>query len=234
MPGDRLTAVYGTVLAGTAMITAMTAFATAGASRGTPANSAISEHPAADHSRRMARHSQSVRRSTAKWSPRIARHRHNFQQAHFHKPIRQLTERSGASALSTPRAREDASTERVFREFISPRLLAGNLLEDLRAPKMDASHLSRQTIYLLVDSAKHPFAEAGHPARAIAQQEREDVNSAVHLRREGLQATSAAIQAATVTSSDPLPKLDFGQFSPLGSGHFAGISDAARILLRSR
>jgi methyl acetate hydrolase len=30
------------------------------------------------------------------------------------------------------------------------------------------------------------------------------------------------------------PELDFGQFSPLGSGHSAGISEAARILLRSR
>src|SRR5438128_3642490 len=210
MLGGRSTAVYSTIIAGT-MLVAMAAWAATQAGRGTPGKSAITERPAADHSRRMARHRHGVRhahvRAAADHSRRIARHRHGLKHAYLRRPARQVTERSAPPALPTSPGRESSTAERRFREFISPRLLAANPVEDLRGPRADVSHFSRRTTYPLVDNAQRPIAEASDPSPVVAQEEEKDVDLAADVARAGVQQqTNGTVQPVTDAISEMLPK----------------------------
>jgi len=205
MLGGRFTAVYSTIVAGT-MIVAMGAWTATQASRGTPGKPATTERPTADHSRRIARHRHGVRHShlrAADHSRRIARHRHGLKRAFLRRPARQVTERSAPSALPTPPDREPSTAERRFREFISARLLAANPVEDLRGPRLEVSHFSRQTAYPVVDTTERPIAEASDPARVNAEEEGKDVDLAL----TGVQQqTNRVAQPVTDAISEMSPK----------------------------
>jgi hypothetical protein len=210
MLSGRLTAAYSTVIAGT-MVVAMAAWTATQASRGTPRKPATTERPTADHSRRIARHRHGVRhshlRAPADHSRRITRHRLGLKRAFLRRPARQVTERSAPSALPTPPDREPSTAERRFREFISPRLLAANPVEDLRRPRVDVSHLSRQTAYPVVDTTQRAIAEASDPARVTAQEDGKEVDLATDLARAGVQEqTNRAAQPVTDAISEMSPK----------------------------
>jgi hypothetical protein len=210
MLGGRSTAVYSTLIAGT-MLVAMAAWTATQASRGTPGKSVTAERAAADHPRRMARHRHGVRhahlRAAADHSRRMARHRHGVKDAHLRRPARQVTGRAAPSALPTLPDREPSTAERRFREFIGPRLLAANPVEDLRGPRVDVSLFSRGTIYPLIDNAQRPIAETSDPPRVAAQEEGKDVDLVADVAPAAVQQqTNGTVQPVTQAISEMSPK----------------------------
>ncbi|HXN44509.1 MAG TPA: hypothetical protein VN917_09715 [Xanthobacteraceae bacterium] len=59
---------------------------------------------------------------------------------------------------------------RRFSEFVSPRLLAANPVEELHKPRMNVSEFSDQTAYPLIDRMdREPGGAAIDPARAASR-----------------------------------------------------------------
>jgi hypothetical protein len=145
--------------------------------------------PAATQSSRESATAASTQRAaTARRTRRAARHRHGVKQAQTASPARRSVESSVAPAVESSVApavgspvRESTPATRRFSEFVSPRLLAANPIEDLHKPRMNVSEFSGQTAYpadLVVDRERTGAAvdtPAAVPQHTVAQIESAEV-----------------------------------------------------------
>ncbi len=130
--------------------------------------------PAAAQTNREAPKATSTQRAaTASRSRRTARHRPSVRHAQSARPARHAAETSVAPSVVP---QESSPAARRFSEFVSPRLLAGNPVEELRKPRMNVSEFSGQTAYPLVDGIDREASGSGGPA---ANPERPAVRNAV-------------------------------------------------------
>jgi hypothetical protein len=78
---------------------------------------------------------------------RVTRHRHAVKHAQPARPARPTTEPVVVAPAAAPPAQEKSPAARRFSEFVSPRLLATNPVEELHKPRMNVSEFSRETAY---------------------------------------------------------------------------------------
>src|SRR6266478_4148152 len=124
---------------------------------------------AAQNSREAPKATSAPRAATAIRSRRVARHRQGVRHAQSARPARRTTESSVRPPI-VPHVQETSPAARRFSEFVSPRLLAANPVEEFRKPRMNVSELSGQTAYPVVDRMeREPSAAAIDPARAAAR-----------------------------------------------------------------
>ncbi|TMJ30076.1 MAG: hypothetical protein E6G88_08770 [Alphaproteobacteria bacterium] len=124
---------------------------------------------AAQNSREAPKATSAQRAATTIRSRRVARHRQGVRHAQSARPARRTTESSVRPPI-VPHVEETSPAARRFSEFVSPRLLAANPVEEFHKPRMNVSELSGQTAYPVVDRMeREPSAAAIDPARAAAR-----------------------------------------------------------------
>jgi len=122
-------------------------------------------------------------------SRRVARQRHGTKHAQSAKPARRAVEgaptpRPAPAPAPAPSVvayvQESSPAARRFSEFVSPRLLAANPVEELHKPRMNVSEFSGQTAYPVVDGPvvdgvdrgpNGPTSEPGHVVSRSAANE---------------------------------------------------------------
>lgn len=129
-------------------------------------------------------------------SRRVARQRHGTKHAQSAKPARRAVEgaptpRPAPAPAPAPSVvayvQESSPAARRFSEFVSPRLLAANPVEELHKPRMNVSEFSGQTAYPVVDGPvvdgvdrgpNGPTSEPGHVVSRSAANEVEPARAA--------------------------------------------------------
>jgi hypothetical protein len=119
---------------------------------------------------------------------RATRQRHSFKHAQSAKPTRQEAEQpkpaartpenppAPARVVAAPEnppaparvvaAPEVSPAARRFSEFVSPRPLAANPVEELHKPRMNVTELSAQTTYPVAEAIEREPSAAARPAEA--------------------------------------------------------------------
>jgi hypothetical protein len=107
---------------------------------------------AAQSNRESPKTTNAPRAATATRSRRVARHRHGVKHAQSAKPAAEAAGRPAIASPAPSPAQEVSRAARRFSEFVSPRLLAANPVEELHKPRMNLSQFSSQTAYPLLDA----------------------------------------------------------------------------------
>jgi len=100
---------------------------------------------------------------------------------------------------STPHVQDTSPAARRFSEFVSPRLLAANPVEELHKPRMNVSEFSRQTAYPVADRVEQePTVAALDPARAASRNTVDELKPAESVRAADQQ--TAAVPRAEASA----------------------------------
>jgi hypothetical protein len=92
-----------------------------------------------------------------------------------------------------PRVQETSPAARRFSEFVSPRLLAANPVEELHKPRLNVAEFSGETAYPVADAIDPASGGTpADPARAIARDTAAEVQPAEAARPAGQQMQPAA------------------------------------------
>jgi hypothetical protein len=182
--------------------------------------------PAAAHaSRELPRTTSAQRAATttrSRHAARVTRHRHAVKHAQPAKPARQAPEPAVALPAAASPAQEKSPAARRFGEFVSPRLLATNPVEELRKPRMNVSEFSRETAYpVLAEMDRDPSAASREPPDA--PRAANDVGAA------GETSPQAAARQAPVVTGPPAVEVSAG---PVGRATSRDSSDGSAPWVR--
>jgi hypothetical protein len=157
------------------------------------------------------------RATTASRSRRAARHRHDVRHAQSARPARRTTE-SSIRPLLVPHVQETSPAARRFSEFVSPRLLAANPVEELHKPRMNVSEFSGQTAYPVADRVEQePTVAAVDPARAASRNTADELKPAESV-------PAADQQTSAVPRAEASAQLSANLISRAGERDSAGAS----------
>jgi hypothetical protein len=172
---------------------------------------------AAAQSNRESPKATSVQRSTAtNRSRRAARQRHGTRHAQSARSARRTAEAAPTRATAraptrapapsiVPYVQEGSPAARRFSQFVSPRLLAANPVEELHKPRMNVSELSGQTAYPVIDGVeREPSGPAIEPAHAASHSAVEEVDPG-QSAQIGNQPTPAVGRAETIAQLSASP-----------------------------
>jgi hypothetical protein len=173
MLGVRFGAVCAIVVGG--MLVASAAHAAQGCDQRFPRTC---KPAAAQSNRESPKATGAQRAATAIRSRRTARHRHAVRHAQSAKPARR-TEQTPVGPSVVPQPQETSPAARRFSEFVSPRLLAANPVEELHQPRMNVSEFSAETAYPLADGmGRAPASPVADPTRATSRDATDEVETA--------------------------------------------------------
>ena len=142
------------------------------------------------------------RRAAATQGRRVSRHRHATRHSRSTKTV-QSEEQEPVKASAPARPPESSPAERRFSQFVSPRLLAVNPVEELRTPRINLTEFSGQTAYPVADSIDpKPTDSLEKPAAPVQQIATEPEQARVPLANEGQNAGIAPrAEAASANAS---------------------------------
>ena len=162
---------------------------------------------AAQSSREAPKATSAQRATTASRSRRVARHRHDVRHAQSARPARRTTESSVKPPVAPPMQETSPATRR-FSEFVSPRLLAANPVEELHKPRMNVSEFSGQTAYPVVDRVeREPTGAAIDPAPAASRNAAGEPEPAEPARTANQQTLAIPrAEASAQLSADPVSR----------------------------
>jgi hypothetical protein len=181
---------------------------------------------AAQASREVPRTTSAQRAATAtrsRHAARVTRHRHAMKHAQPAKPARQAPEPAVALPEAAPPAQEKSPAARRFSEFVSPRLLATNPVEELRKPRMNVSEFSRETAYPVLAAIDRGPSAASRDAPADTPRAANDAGAA------GETTPQAAPRQAPVVTGPPAVEVSAG---PVGRATSRDSSDGSAPWVR--